>query len=82
MKKTKATKAMRAKARQLARPLYTRPKDLAKHKQSVLLRNEHIAVQDSVHRRNEYDKLTAAVHSNIHPGLHAELMHERSKLLK
>ena len=73
---------MRAKARQLARPLHTRPKDLAKHKQSVLLRNEHLAVQDSVHRRNEYDKLTGALHSNIHPGLMAELMHARTKLLK
>jgi hypothetical protein len=81
MKKLKVTKQMRAKAKQLARPLYTRPGALAKHKQSVLLRNEHLAIQDSVYRKNEYDKLSGHIHSNIQPGLHADLVRQRSKLL-
>ena len=35
VRKTKATAKMKAKAKQLARPLYTDAKRLAKHKQSV-----------------------------------------------
>jgi hypothetical protein len=81
MKKLKVTKAIRAKAKQLARPLATDAKRLAKYKQSVMLRNEHLAIQDSVYRKNEYDKLSGHIHSSIHPGLHAELVRERSKLL-
>ena len=72
---------MKAKARQLARPLHTRPAAMAKHKQSVLLRNEHLAIQESVHKRNEYDRMTGQIHSNVNPGLHAELVRDRSKLL-
>ena len=81
VRKTKATAKMKAKAKQLARPLHTRPAAMAKHKQSVLLRNEHLAVQDSVYKRNEYDKRTSHIASNVNPGLHAELVRERSKLL-
>ena len=81
VRKTKATAKMKAKAKQLARPLHTRPAALAKHKQSVLLRNEHLAIQESVHKRNEYDRMTGQIHSNVNPGLHAELVRDRSKLL-
>jgi hypothetical protein len=81
VRKTRATAKMKAKAKQLARPLHTRPAALAKHKQSVLLRNEHLAIQDSVYKRNEYDRMTGQVHSGVNPGLHAELVRERSKLL-
>ena len=75
-------KALKAKAKQLARPLYTRPAALAKHKQSVMLRNEHLAIQNAVYKRNEYDKITGHIHSTVHPGLQADLVRERSKLLK
>ena len=81
VRKTKATAKMRAKARQLARPLHTRPAALARYKQSVLLRNEHLAIQDSVYKRNEYDKRTGHITSNVNPGLQAELVRDRSKLL-
>jgi hypothetical protein len=81
VRKTKTTKAMKARAKQIARPLHTRPAALAKHKQSVLLRAEHLAIQDSVYKKNEYDKRTAHIASNVNPGLHDALVRERSKLL-
>ena len=81
MRKLKVTKQMRAKAAQLARPLHTRPKALAKHKERVLLRAEHLAIQGAVARKNEYQRMTGQVHSTVIPSLRAELVRERSKLL-
>ena len=79
--KKKKTAALKARAKQLARPLYTRPKELAKYHQTTLLRAEHVAQQQQLHKRNEYDRMTGQIHSTVHPGLHAELVRERSKLL-
>ena len=79
MKKKKA--GLKARAKQLARPLYTRPKDLAKYQQTTMLRAEHIAQQSALQKRNEYDRMTGQIHSTVHPGLHADLVRERSKLL-
>ena len=80
--RVKKTKAMKAKAKALARPLYTRPQAMQRYKDRTAARAEHIAVQEAAHKRNEYDRMTGHIHSAIQPGLRAALIHERSKLLK
>ena len=78
----KKTKALKAKAKALARPLYARPQAMQRYKERTAARAEHIAVQEAAHKRNEYDRMTGHIHSAIQPGLRAALIHERSKLLK
>jgi hypothetical protein len=80
--KAKKSKALKAKAKALARPLYTRPAAMQRYKEKTALRAEHIAVQEAAHKRNEHDRMTGYIHSAIHPGLRGALIHERSKLLK
>ena len=80
--RVKKTKAMKAKAKALARPLYTRPQAMQRYKDRTAARAEHIAVQEAAHKRNEYDRMTGHIHTAIQPGLRAALIHERSKLLK
>ena len=80
--RVKKTKAMKAKAKALARPLYTRPQAMQRYKDRTAARAEHIAVQEAAHKRNEYDRMTGHIHSAIQPGLRAALIQERSKLLK
>jgi ATP-dependent helicase/DNAse subunit B len=80
--KVKKSKALKAKAKALARPLYTRPAAMQRYKDRTAARAEHIAVQEAAHKRNEYDRMTGHIHSAIQPGLRGALIHERSKLLK
>ena len=78
--KKRATHKARAKA--LARPLYTRPAAMQRYKDRTAARAEHIAVQEAAHKRNQHDVMTGYIHSAIQPGLRAALIQERSKLLK
>ena len=80
--KAKTSKALKAKAKALARPLYTRPQAMQRYKERTTARAEHIAVQEAAHKRNEHDRMTGHIHSAIQPGLRAALIQERSKLLK
>ena len=80
--KAKKSKALKAKAKALARPLYTRPQAMQRYKDRTAARAEHIAVQEAAHKRNEYDRMTGHIHTAIQPGLRAALIQERSKLLK
>jgi hypothetical protein len=80
--KVKKSKALKAKAKALARPLYTRPAAMQRYKERTAARAEHIAVQETAHQRNQHDAITGYIHSAIQPGLRAALIQERSKLLK
>ena len=80
--KKKNSPALRAKAREMAKPLYARPKALGKIQETNLLRAQHIAQQERLHKRNEYDRMTGQIHSTVQPGLKAALVAQRSKLLK
>jgi len=65
----------------MARPLYARPKALAKIQETTFLRSQHLAQQERLQKRNEYDRMTGQIHSTVQPGLRAALVRERSKLL-
>ena len=80
--KAKKSKALKAKAKALARPLYTRPAAMQRYKERTAARAEHIAIQEAAHKKNQHDVMTGYIHSNIQPGLRAELIQQRSKLLK
>ena len=75
-------KALRAKAKEMARPLYARPKALGKIQETNLLRAQHIAQQERLYKANEYQRMTGQIHSTVQPGLKAALVSQRSKLLK
>ena len=74
-------KKYKAKAKEMAKPLYARPKALAKIQETTLLRSQHLAQQERLQKRNEYERMTGQIHSTVQPGLRAALVHERSKLL-
>ena len=82
MKGKKHRATLKARAKALARPLYTRPQAMQRYKEKTAARAEHIAIQEAAHKRNEYDRMTGHIHSAIQPGLRAALVQERSKLLK
>jgi hypothetical protein len=83
-KAAKPAKNVRAyvkrRAERMARPLYTRPGDLKAMKQNIALHAEHIATQNAMRHKNEYDRLTGLIHS-VQPGLQGHLLAERSKLI-
>jgi len=80
--KIKMTPGMRARAKALARPLYTRPKDLTKYKEKTLLRAEHLQQQERLHVRNEMDRLASKINTDTAPSLVQTLVRpKRSKLL-
>ncbi len=72
--------ALKKRAAELARPLYTRPKALEKIKQTNALRAEHVALQASVARRQEHDRLTGFINTPLAPGVRNDLMAARGKL--
>jgi len=82
--KRKAAKPARTyvkrRAAALARPLYTRPGDLKAMKNNIALHAEHIATQNAMRHKNEYDRLTGLIQS-VQPGLHGHLLAERAKLI-
>ena len=77
----KYPKRLQAKAKELNKPLHLKPAMMEKYQASALLRAQHLAEQDMKHKRNEYNKLTHAIHS-VQPSLRGDLVHQRSKLLK
>jgi hypothetical protein len=80
--KIKMTPGMKARAKALARPLYTRPKDLTKYKEKTLLRAEHLQQQERLHVRNEMDRLASKINTETMPSLIKPLVRgQRSKLL-
>jgi hypothetical protein len=81
MKRKYPKKRLQAKAKELNKPLHLKPAAMEKYQASALLRAQHLAEQDMKHRKNEYNKLTHAIHS-VQPSLRGDLVHQRSKLLK
>ena len=79
--KKKYPKRLQAKAKELNKPLHLKPAMMEKYQASALLRAQHLAEQDMRHKKNEYNKLTHAIYS-AQPSLRADLVHQRSKLLK
>ena len=71
---------LKRKALELAKPLYARPKALAKIKETTALRQEHVAQQAAIHRRNEHERLTGFINSSLSPGVKNDLMNARGKL--
>ena len=71
---------LKRKALELAKPLYARPKALAKIKETTALRASHLAEQAAIHRKNEHDKLTGYFNSSLSPGVRNDLMAAHAKL--
>ena len=80
MQAKKVPKKIKARARQKARPLYTRPADVAKLKQTEELYAQFQMRNRSTANKSEYDRLTGLIHS-VTPGLRGPLVAERNKLL-
>jgi hypothetical protein len=79
MKKKKAV--LKAKAAFYARPLETRPMDMAKLKERQTLRAEHIAGQAAMHKKYERERIATMLNQNITPQLRATLI-KNSGMLK
>ena len=77
--KKKAPKKIKARARQLARPLYTRAGDVAKLKQTAELYANFQNQSKAAFNRSEYDRLSGLINS-VNPGLQGALVAERNKL--
>jgi len=75
-------KILKAKAAFYARPLYTRPKDMAALKERQTLRDEHIAGQAAMHRKleRERERISTMLNENIAPQLRATLIKNRALL--
>ena len=81
MKKRKGKGAvLKAKAAFYARPLETRPMDMARLKERQTLRAEHIAGQTAMHRKNERERIATMLNQNITPQLRATLLKNSSML--
>ncbi len=72
--------ALQKKAKELAKPLYARPKMMAKVKEGNALMAEHVALTNAAVRRNEHSRLTAMINSTLSPGVRNDLMAQRGKL--
>ena len=73
-------KILKAKAAFYARPLHTRPKDMAALKERQTLRDEHIAGQAAMHRKLERERISTMLNENIAPQLRATLIKNRALL--
>ena len=73
-------KILKAKAAFYARPLHTRPKDMAALKERQTLRDEHIAGQAAMHRKLERERISTMLTENIAPQLRATLIKNRALL--
>ena len=71
------TRAAKARAAQLARPLETRPRDMAALKQRQTLRAEHILGQDILAMKHERARITTMLNENISPQLRETLIKQR-----
>ena len=80
--KRPARAALKRKALELAKPMYARPKALAKKKEAIALRAEHVAQQDAAYRRTEHDRLVGQLSGTLQPQLRAELMAQKAKLVR
>ena len=67
-------KTLKQKAEYLARPLHTRPKDMARLKERQTLRNEHLLGQAMLHKKLERDRISAMINEKITPELRATLI--------
>ena len=73
-------KILKAKAAFYARPLHTRPRDMAALKERQTLRDEHIAGQAAMHRKLERERISTMLNENIAPQLRATLIKNRALL--
>ena len=73
-------KILKAKAAFYARPLHTRPKDMAALKERQTLRDEHIAGQAAMHRKLERERISTLINETTAPQLRATLIKNRALL--
>ena len=73
----KAPRAVKARAAYLARPLETRPREMAALKQRQTLRAEHTMGQDILARKHERERIATMLNENISPQLRETLIKER-----
>ena len=78
MKKKKAT--LKAKAAFYARPLETRPMDMARLKERQTLRSEHLAGQAVMCVKNERQRINTMLSETVSPQLRATLVKNRAML--
>ena len=74
-------KTLKAKAKELDKPLHLRPKAFNRYHANAMFRAQHLAEMDMRHKKHEADKLTHAIQT-VHPSLQKDLIHQRSKWLK
>ena len=73
--------ALQREAKELNKPLHTKPIQFEIYQASALLRAQHLQEQDMKHRKAQHEQLTRAIHS-VTPALRGDLVQQRSKLLK
>ena len=73
--------ALQRKAKELNKPLHTKPIQFERYQASALLRAQHLQEQDMKHRKAQHEQLTRAIHT-VQPGLGENLIQQRSKLFK
>jgi hypothetical protein len=78
--KKKIPRKIKARAKELMKPLYARPDDMHKVKMTAALYADHQHMQRLAARKSEYDRLTGLI-DKTNPGLRGPLLAERSKLL-
>jgi hypothetical protein len=71
---------LKGKAKYLARPLETRPRDMNKLLVRQTMRHEFLTSQDAAHRKNERDRIGTMLNENISPQMRATLIKTRDKL--
>ena len=76
----RAPRTLKARAAYLARPLETRPRDMAALKQRQTLRAEHIMGQDILAMKHERARIATMLNENISPQMRETLIKERHLL--
>ena len=77
VKPKRPPKAAKARAAYLARPLETKPRQMAALKQRQTLRAEHVMGQDILAMKHERARIATMLNENISPQLRETLIKER-----
>jgi hypothetical protein len=80
--KRKANPNLKRIAKAYARPLETRPRDMAKLKQRQTMREEHLMNQEMLHKKTEHDKINQMLNQSISPQLRSAFIKQRAALVK
>ena len=73
--------ALQRKAKELNKPLHTKPIQFERYQASALLRAQHLQEQDMKHRKAQHEQLTRSIHT-AQPSLRGDLVQQRSELFK